>query len=126
MAKKFRNDDEIQSSNKRTKLGDGSNLLNELGAHVIVTESRSTSPNKRHYIIQQKRCDYIKPHANEHWIVNGPIQKCTSCSAKATGSGACRFERLRAFAAVPVGDELKNFKYDIRIHDTPETTSIIT
>jgi hypothetical protein len=86
----------------------------------------ATIPSERHYIIQNKRCEYIKPHADEHWIVNGPIQKCSSCKAKAAGVGACRFESLRAFAAVPVGEELTSFDYDIRIHDTPQITTTIT
>ncbi|KAH0565523.1 hypothetical protein GP486_001077 [Trichoglossum hirsutum] len=191
MEKKIRDDDEIQSPNKRSKLGDGSHLLIRLGARVGDSRSRSASPDRsdrschsavfearvdsaasrstsptkhrephppgnpdaridgtvsrssngsfpeatwisatppseRHYIIQSRRCDNIKPHVNEHWRANGPVQKCTTCTAKAAGGGACRFEGLRAFAGVPVGKEIKNFDYDIRIHDKPHITTKMT
>ncbi|KAH0537269.1 hypothetical protein FGG08_005931 [Glutinoglossum americanum] len=190
-ARKRRDDDEIWSSSKRSKVGEGPHLLNELGGCSDGIASRSTSPIKRdgpylsndlgvrsngaagksissntgdgpdissdsgarvdgtvtklsggsfpeskwiyattpaerHYIVQNKSCGYIKPHTNEHWKLNGPIQKCTTCTAKATGGGSCRFEGLRAFAAVAVGEELKCFEYDVRIHDMPQTTLTTT
>ncbi|KAI9775768.1 MAG: hypothetical protein M1839_000896 [Geoglossum umbratile] len=137
VTKKKRDDNGTPSPFKRARLEDEDNLSSDSGVRVDGTMSRpaggsileatwlhARAPSERHYLIQNKRCDYIKPHTSENWTLNGPVQKCITCSQKAVGGGACRFEGLRAFAAVPVGEELTNFDYDVRIHDEPELTTV--
>ncbi|KAI9771439.1 MAG: hypothetical protein M1840_002059 [Geoglossum simile] len=138
-ATRKRENEEPRSPLKRARLEDGDGLSHNSRARVDGTTSRPTNgsfpeatwlyartPTERHYLIQNKRCDLIKPYTSENWTVNGPVQKCTSCSLKVGGGGICRFEGLRAFAAVLVGEELQSFNYDVRIHDEPEVTAVTT
>jgi hypothetical protein len=138
-ATKKRKNDGTLSPSKRAKLEDGDSLPHNSRVRVDGTTIRPTNgsfseaswlyartPTERHYLIQNKRCAFIKPHASENWTVNGPVQKCMSCSLKVGGGGICRFEGLRAFAAVSVGEELQSFDYDVRIHDQPKVTTVTT
>ena len=86
-------------------------------SHPPITWITAKSASERHYLTQAKGCNSntlkVQSKGQAHWFLNGPVQKCKTCTEKARGI-TCRFEGVRAFAAVTNGEEIDLFDVENR------------